>query len=156
VSKHNQEAEKMRPFAQVLVIAGLSLSMFAAESPFTGTWKLKPSNGDAGNSIAKVRADSQHITLEQRFVDDKGQSHTVTCDAKFDGKDYSVSGSEEFDSVSVKRVNDKRIIATWKKSGKRVGTSDVRVSQDGNSQTVDFTSYRGKSPEKSTDIYEKQ
>ena len=146
----------MRPFVQVLVIAGLSLSMFAAQSPFTGTWKLKPSNGGAGNSIAKVQADDQHITLEQRFVDDKGQSYTVSCDAKFDGKDYPVSGSPEFDSVSIKRVGDKRIIATWKKSGKRVGTSDVRVSQDGKSQTVNYVDYRGKSPEKSADIYEKQ
>ena len=146
----------MRSLNELIVVAALVLSTFAADSPFTGTWKVKPPKGGVSSSTARVEADNQHIKLDQQFLDDKGRSYTVSCDAKFDGKDHPVTGSSEFDSVSVKRVNERRIIATWKKSGKRVGTSDVRVSKDGNSQTVHYIDYRGKSPEKSTEVYEKQ
>ena len=63
----------MRYFRLLLIMAALSLSMFASDSPFSGTWKLKPKTGEATSSTARVQADNEHLKLEQNFVDDKGK-----------------------------------------------------------------------------------
>ena len=73
--------------------------MFASDSPFSGTWKLNPKEGEAIISTARVEADNGHLKLEQDFVDAKGKSSTVKFDAKFDSKDYPSSGDDGFDSI---------------------------------------------------------
>jgi hypothetical protein len=75
------------------------MSMFASDSPFSGTWKLNPKEGEAIISTARVEADNGHLKLEQDFVDAKGKSSTVKFDAKFDSKDYPSSGDDGFDSI---------------------------------------------------------
>ena len=146
----------MRCFRLGLVIVGLSLAVFAADSPFSGNWKFRPGKKDTFSSTATVQADDQHLALDQQIVEEKGQSRTLKFDAKFDGKDYPVSGDPDFNSVSLHRVNDHRIQGTWKKDGKKLMTNDVSVSQDGKTTTVTFTDYRGKTPRKNTDVYDKQ
>ena len=146
----------MRCFKLMVLIVGLSPSAFAADSPFSGTWKHKPVNGVPSDNLANVQADDQHIKLDQRFVDEKGQSHTMNFDAKFDGKDYPVSGDPSFDSVSVKRKSDHLIKISWKNKAKVLYAAEVSVSQDGKTTTVNYRDFRGKSPEKGTDVFDKQ
>jgi hypothetical protein len=67
----------VRYFRLLLVVAALSLSVFASDSPFSGTWKLKPKEGEAISSTAHVEADNEHLKLEQDFVDEKGKSSTL-------------------------------------------------------------------------------
>lgn len=126
----------MRCFRVLMVLAALSLSVFAADSPFSGTWKLRAKEGDPISSTARVQADNEHLKLEQDFVDSKGKSSTVSFDAKFDGKDYPSSGDDGFDSVSLHRINEREFTLTLKKEGKVIGKNHVRVSKDGKTTTV--------------------
>ena len=148
----------MRYFRLLLIVASLSLSMFAADSPFSGTWKLKPKEGEAISSTARVEADNEHLRLEQDFVDDKGKSSTVHFDAKFDGKDYSSSGDDGFDSVSLHRINEREFTLTFKKVGKVVGKNRVSVSRDGRTTTVTqiYNSEAKAGEKKHVYVYEKQ
>src|SRR4051794_19825394 len=102
--------------------------MFASDSPFSGSWKLEPKEGEASVSMARVEADNKRLKLEQDFVDAKGKSSTVKFEAKFDGKDYPSSGDDGFDSVSLHRINQREFTLTFKKAGKVVGENDVSVS----------------------------
>jgi hypothetical protein len=148
----------VRCFRLLLVVAALSMSMFASDSPFSGTWKLKPKEGEAISSTARVDADNTHLKLEQDFVDAKGKSSTVKFDAKFDGKDYPSSGDEGFDSVSLHRISERKFILTFKKAKKVVGKNDVSVSRDGRTTTVTqiYNSEAKPGEKKHVDVYEKQ
>jgi len=148
----------VRCFRLLLIVAALSMSMFASENPFSGTWKLKPKEGEAISSTARVEADNAHLKLEQDFVDAKGKSSTVKFDAKFDGKDYPSSGDDGFDSVSLQRINEREFTLTFKKAGKVVGKNDVSVSKDGKTTTVKqiYSSEVKPGEKQSVDVYEKQ
>jgi len=148
----------VRYFRLLLVVAALSLSVFASDSPFSGTWKLKPKEGEAISSTAHVEADNTHLKLEQHFVDDKGKSGTVKFDAKFDGKDYPSSGDDGFDSVSLHRINEREFALAFKKAGKVVGKNHVGVSRDGRTTTVTqiYNSEAKPAEKKHVDVYEKQ
>jgi hypothetical protein len=148
----------VRYFNLLLVFAALSLSVFASDSPFSGTWKLKPREGQAIRSTARVEADNAHLKLEQDFVDAKGKSSTVKFDAKFDGKDYLSSGDDGFDSVSLQRINEREFTLTFKKAGKVVGKNDVSASKDGKTTTVKqvYSSEVKPGEKQSVDVYEKQ
>ena len=79
------------------VILALSLALFAAESPFSGTWKLNLAKSKLPppapqSDIAKVDADDNGLKFSEDITDDKGQSVKVTFEAQFDGKNYPVTG----------------------------------------------------------------
>jgi hypothetical protein len=139
----------------------LSVGLLAAESPFSGTWKLNTSKGHLiapamKSSTAQIDADQENFKLKQDFVDDKDQSSTATFEAKFDGKDYPVNGDPNIDSVSARRVNDRQLFVTFKKAGKVVATNSVSVSKDGKTTTCKYTDHSEAKPKEGTYVYEKQ
>lgn len=145
-------------FRLLLIVAALSPSMFAYDSPFSGTWKLKTKEGEAISSTARVQADKQHLKLEQDFDDGKIKSSTVSFDARFDGKDYPSSGDDGFDSVSLHRISDREFTLAFKKAGKVVGKNRVSVSMDGRTTTVTqiYNSEAKPGEKQHVDVYEKQ
>jgi hypothetical protein len=64
----------------------------------------------------------------------------VSYTAKLDGKDYPVKGSYTFNSVSLKRVDDRTIEETDKRDGKIVGIYKMSIAPDGKKMTVVATS----------------
>ena len=151
----------MRLLRLLLVLACFSKVLFAADSPFSGTWKLDPSKSHMTppilkSSTARVDADEENFKLSQDFVDDKGQTMTVTFEAKFDGKNYPVTGDPDIDSVSLRRITDHRIKATFKKAGKVGSISDITVSKDGKTTRLAYTDYIEGKTRKGSAIYEKQ
>jgi hypothetical protein len=62
-------------------------------------------------------------------------SSGVSWTAKFDGKNYPVKGSYTEDSVSLKRIDDRTIEASYKASGTLSRVSKMRVSLDGKTMT---------------------
>ena len=56
--------------------------------------------------------------------------------AKLDGKDYPVKGEYYYNSVSLKRVDDRTIEATYKRDGKVVGVSKMTISPDERKMTI--------------------
>ena len=139
----------------------LSVGLWAGDSPLSGTWKFNPSKGHPiqpvmKSSTAHVAADEEKLKLNQDFVDDKGQSSTVTFEAKFDGKDYPVSGDPTISTVSIRRVNDHEVILSLKKDGKLVGKNKVTVSKDGKTTTCNVTQYSEGKRTSGTYIYDKE
>jgi hypothetical protein len=81
----------MRALKVLVAVLAMSLSLFAAESPFTGTWKLnlaKSTPPAPKSDGAVVDADHDGLKFNEDIVDDKGQPMKITYEAKFDGKDY--------------------------------------------------------------------
>ena len=85
-------------FLRVLpVLRTVSVSLFAADSPFSGTWKFNPAKGHPlpplpKSIVAHVEADQQNFKFSEEFVDDKDQTSKLSYDANIDGKDYPVTG----------------------------------------------------------------
>jgi putative transposase len=102
------------------------------------------------------------VTLTLRLVqkigpvNDKGQPLKISYEAKFDGKDYPVTGVPDTDSVSYRRVNAYTLQGKLKKGGKMIAEFTVVVSKDGKITTVLYTDYSHEKPVKSTAVYDKQ
>jgi hypothetical protein len=56
--------------------------------------------------------------------------------AKFDGNEYPVKGSDEFDTASLKRLGERSFEETNKLKGKVVESSTLTVSNDGKTLTI--------------------
>jgi len=100
----------MRTLRVLFTLLALSVGLLAAESPFNGTWKLNVAKSKLPppamkSETAYIVADDNNFQMKDEFVDDKGQPLTVTYNAKFDGKDYPVTGDPNSDSISFQRVD---------------------------------------------------
>ena len=89
-----------------------------------GTWKLnvaksKYSPGPApksGNITFEASGDAVKRTGEQIAADGKKSSLSYT--AKMDGKFYPVTGSDLYDEISIKKIDDHNTEAAMKRAGK--------------------------------------
>ena len=112
-----------------------------AADAVVGTWKLNVakstfSPGPAPKSQTRSYVESaQGITLTVKTTAADGKETTTTLTFKDDGKPYAVSGSPDFDMVSVKRVDAMTVHSTQMKAGATVGTGVRSVSKDGKTLT---------------------
>jgi hypothetical protein len=151
----------VRLLKMLAVVLAMSLSLFAAESPFSGTWKLNLAKSKMTppmpkSDIAVVDADENGLKLNQHVITDKGESLKISYEAKFDGKDYPVTGDPSSDLVSYQRVNANTLKGKTKKDGKAAADATIVVSKDGKITTVQYTDYSQAKPVKSTFVYDKQ
>ena len=109
----------------------------AAPDPAVGTWELnltksKYNPGPAPKSMTRVYANSaEGTTMTATGVAADGSPISIHATYKYDGKDYPYSGSPNYDSISLKRVNGVTVKSTLKKSGKAVGTSTRSIAGHG-------------------------
>jgi hypothetical protein len=122
-----------------LIVAGVC---YAAEDPQVGTWKLnvaksKYSPGPAPkSSTTKVEAwGDDGVKLTADGVNAEGQTTHVEFQAKYDGKDYPITGLPNADTILLKRVNPNTVDGHTKKGGKEVGKTRSVVSKDGKTRT---------------------
>ena len=151
----------MRCLRLLLVILAFSASVLARDSPFSGTWKFDPSKGHPTPPIPKsvvvhVEADAENFKFSQEGVDDKDQPFKISYEAKFDGKEYPITGDPNIDSVSLQRENEREIKFTIKKGGTVVSKLDVVVSKDGKTTMVNSTDYIQGKEQKGSAVYDKQ
>ncbi len=132
-------------FTTVLLLAALALAVTAAAADqHSGTWKMNPakskySPGPAPKSTTvKVEADEKGVEIDAKIVNADGSPAHVEYDAKFDGKDYPVTGLPYADTVSVKRIDANTIEATMKKGGQVTMIVTTKVSEDGKTRTSTF------------------
>jgi hypothetical protein len=123
----------------------LAVGLYAADSPFAGTWKINTAKSKlTGSGIGPsggVRVESDGTTYKA-FVDttdDKGQPIKYDYQGSLDGKPSKVTGSPVIDELSLKRVNEHTIDVTGKKAGKVVYTDKRTVSKDGKVYTISRT-----------------
>jgi len=115
-----------------LFLAALSLAASsAAQSPFDGTWLIKP---------AQSKLNPKPFTI----YTSQGWYHCVSCTPPFDvaadGADHAVSG-QTFDTASVTLVDANTIKGVFKKDGKTTAEELGTVSRDGKTLTVKYTGY---------------
>jgi hypothetical protein len=130
-------------FKSVLVGAVLAIAaaVASAADPVIGTWKLNVakstfSPGPGPKSQTRTYAESpQGIVLTTKSVSADGKESTLSLTFKDDGKPYAVTGSPDFDTVSVKRVDARTVNSTQTKAGVTVGTGVRTVSKDGKALT---------------------
>jgi hypothetical protein len=132
-------------FTTVLLLVGLALAVTAAAADqHSGTWKMNPAKSKYSpgpgpkSTTVKVEADEQGVKIDAEGINADGSPLHVQYDAKFDGKDYQVTGVPYADTVSVKRIDANTIESTMKKSGQVVMTVTAKVSNYGKTRTSTF------------------
>jgi hypothetical protein len=131
--------------ATTLVLVALALSVAArAGDQHSGTWKMNPAKstynpGPAAKSVTlRIDSDENNIKINAEGTDGDGNPTHVEYNAKFDGKDYPITGVPNADTVSVRRIDTKTMEATQKRAGQVVMTVRSTVSKDGNTRTSIF------------------
>ena len=128
----------------VAILATLTFCLFAAGDPFSGAWKLNRSMSKLPPPVprsqtVRIKAGSRSIRIREDIVDEKGQRLTVTVNARFDGKDYRVTGSPFADVVAYQRVDSHTLKGTVKKAGKVVTSETATISADGKTLTGTYS-----------------
>jgi hypothetical protein len=134
----------MQTIIKALLVGSLlaisASTAFAAQS-VVGTWVLNTSKstfspGPAPKSQTRTYTEADGgltVTIKTTAADGKESTTTITF--KEDGKPYPATGSPDFDTVSVKRVNGSSAHSTQMKAGATVGTGVRSVSKDGKKLT---------------------
>jgi len=133
---------KAKTITLVLTLLVFSAPLWAQQDQFVGTWKLnlaksKFDPGPAPRSITvtwgAVGANGMKVTVDN--VDAQGRQSHEESTAKFDGKDYPVTGSLTFDSVARKQIDAHNRVTINKKGGNVVRMLRGTVSADGKTFT---------------------
>jgi hypothetical protein len=123
-----------------------------------GTWKLdtaksKYSPGPTPKSqVAVLEPVDGGMKVVSDRVEADGKKVHFEWTAKFDGKDYAVTGDPARDAVSVKKIDDYTLDITNKKGGKTTTTIHAVYAKDGKSrvETVTGTDAQGRKIENVT------
>jgi hypothetical protein len=141
-------------FVMTLLLVALALNVpVAAADQQSGTWKMDPakstySPGPAAKSITlKIESDGDNINYTSDGIDASGNPTHVEYTAKYDGKDYPVTGSPNADTVALKRIDSNTIQSIMKKDGQVVMTVTSVVSEDGTTRTSTFKGKNAKGQE---------
>jgi len=139
----------MHVFLRMLIVgAALGIGALATVSaadavdPVDGSWTLsvaksKFSPGPAPKSQTRTYATTeQGVTLSFSGVAADGTQSSGQSNYKYDGKDYPITGSADYDTLMVTRIDAYTAKSTQKKAGKVVGTTIRKVSKDGKLLTL--------------------
>jgi len=141
-----------------------SVALWGA-NPFVGVWKMNPAKSKytadhpAPKSLtATIREQPDGIVVDDAAGEDaKGNPIHAHYTAKFDGKDYPLSGAADADTVNIRRIDENTIESTRKKKGQVINTIRSVVSADGKTRT---STWSGKdstgNPETWTVVLDKQ
>ena len=132
----------------------LTLGMLLAMSlPFTAadaddehslhaTWELNTAKskfdpGPAPKSQTRTyQGAGDEEMLESSGTDAKGKPTAVHYKARYDGKDYPVTGLSSADTISLRRIDESTTESRQKKAGKETLTTTRKVSSDGKMLTA--------------------
>jgi hypothetical protein len=127
------------------ILAGIILAMGAgagagaalAADSLVGTWKLNLatstfSPGPAPKSQTRTYSESaQGMTVTVKTKTTSGKESTTVLTFREDGKPYLISGTTDYDTVTVTRVDALTARSTLMKAGAAVGTAERAMSKDG-------------------------
>jgi hypothetical protein len=156
--------KKFAAFATTLLLVALVLNVSAAPADQqSGTWKMNPakskySPGPAPKSITvTIASDADNIKLTSDGIDATGNPTHIEYTAKYDGKDYPITGAPNADTVALERLDASTIRSTTKKGDQVVMTVTSVISKDGKTRTSTF---KGKNAEgqdvNNVVVYDKQ
>jgi hypothetical protein len=124
----------------ILVVLMLFGSLLFAKDPFSGTWvlnlpKSKIPPPAPKSQIARVIVDASGIEISEELVGNSGEQLNIHTKAKFDGKDYPVTGTPYADTVAYQRPDRNTIKGIAKKAGKVIAHETIVISPDGKYMT---------------------
>ncbi len=128
--------------AVLLTVGSAAVAAAPAADPVIGTWQInvaksKFSPGPAPKADTRIYAATEQGTvMTWTSVGADGKEAVVKSTFKADGKDYPLTGAANFDSLSLKQVDDHTVQSTQKKGGKVIGTTTRTVSKDGKMLTL--------------------
>ena len=120
-------------------VFAMSALATAADAPdqVVGTWALNvaQSRFTPGHELkSQTRTYTQSangVTVKVSGMAANGSALSQQSTFKYDGKSYPMSGSADYDALSLQRVNDTTVKSTLLKSGKPVGTTIRTISKHG-------------------------
>jgi hypothetical protein len=112
----------------------------------SGSWRMSRIQSSENNLLSTYKLEGNQFTM----TSPTGEGYT----AKLDGKDYPSKGADEYDTVSLKKIDDRTIEETDKFHGTPVEVYKMTVSPDGRTMTTVATNPR--TGRTSTFIAEKQ
>lgn len=126
------------------IAGGLGSVVMAADAPdpVVGTWALSTAKskftpGPAPKSQTRTYAETaQGTTMTFSGVAANGSAISGRSTFKYDGKDYKIAGSADYDTLALKRLNGSTVRADLKKGGKVVGTAIRTLSGHGKIMTL--------------------
>jgi hypothetical protein len=121
--------------------------------PILGTWQVNLAKSKYGEEPRPKSHTRTYVLAGDQI---KATSKTVGADGKvvngawsfsanYDGKETSMSGFDEGDSLTIKRVDSNTFAVTQKKAGKIVSTGTRVMSSDGKTMTITYH-YNADSP----------
>ena len=138
-------------FVTTLLLVALALNISAAAADqHSGTWKMNPakstySPGPAPKNMSvKIDSDAENIKLSSDGIDAAGNPTHIEYTAKYDGKDYPITGAPNADTVALERPDASTIRSTIKKGDQVVMTVTSVISNGGTTRTSTF---KGKNAE---------
>ena len=145
----------------VVFLAGVAFAAAQTdESAQMGTWKLNESKSKLGpgapknTTVVYSAAGDNMVKIVSDGVDKDGKPTHTEWTGKFDGKDYKVTGTTEYDTRSYMPAGKHSLSMAIKKGDKTVITGKVTIASDGKSRTV---STSGAEPSMNNEaVYEKQ
>jgi len=130
-----------------MLAVAIHTTTFAGDVPnlLLGTWQLNLekstfSPGPAPRGQLRIYArDGDGERLTAKGVDANGEPVLVQYRARYDGKDYAMTGSSNGDTITLRRIDDHTTESTQKKAGVVAITSTRVVSRDGKMLTATST-----------------
>jgi len=155
------EQMKTKTIGLTLTFCFLGWAACLAADAQMGTWKLnaaksKMTPGTTKFNTVTFKNTLGNIKATADGADSSGKPIHVEWSGKFDGKDYPVTGDPSADTRAYRKLNDRTVEVTVKKSGKVIVTARSEVSADGKTRTstVSGTNPKGKKF-RNVAIYEK-
>jgi hypothetical protein len=144
----------------IIVLAG-GMALAQASDALVGTWKLNAAKSKGTpfkSGTSKIEKDGDGIKVTVDLMRTDGTANKWSFSAKYDGKDYPVTGDSPYgDTLAVERVDAHTFHFTSKMGGKVMATQTIVVSADGKTRTntTKGTDAKGQ-PVDSVAFYEKQ
>jgi len=116
-----------------------------ADDPFSGIWVLNPSKSkipsqlsasSLKSNIVHAVMDASDIDVTQEIILESDRRLNIHVKAKFDGKDYLITGAPGKYSAAYRRVDKNIITAVLKSDGKAIVQETGVVSPDGKSFAI--------------------
>ena len=114
----------------------------AAANPIVGTWKLNvakstfPPGPGWRSQVRTYHATEGGASVSWTGVGASGDTMHVSYDYTYDGKDYPMVGSANYDTVNAVPVDARTVRSEEKRDGKVVGIAIRKVSADGKVLTI--------------------
>jgi hypothetical protein len=154
----------MNQLRLVAVIMGAAAFAWAGDDPLVGTWKLNLSKskftpGPAPKEETRVYdSQGEGVNVTVRTIEADGHTTTVHISANYDGKDYPVTGSSDYDVITKLNKISERISEAILMHGPRIiATARREVSPDGKMMTITYkTPLDENHPINNQAVYDKQ